>query len=276
MKNLNKKILSLVLALSLIISSNTFIFAESIYDVATPSNEVTTTTSATECNIPYNNTNLAGKTIDHDNLESVHDVIDIAMYGATVADFCNDLSFANGAWLAYDTVALLPIIPSSGTIRHGGKILVKAKEVGKAFRRAGRRLKNKIKSHIRVDKYITNIMNKLRGKTPRIDSHHIRKYHRNREMAFLRNKSQFYGGFDIEGEIIKAIHDNGSTVIRNPKNRFGKPRDGIVIIKQYKYPVGYRPSTGEKLYDLRFAVLPEKNNSEEFFIRTAFPDDFFK
>lgn len=62
---------------------------------------------------------------------NIWDIADFVMAGVSWAEFFNEPSLAEFGWAALDTVALLPVLPSTAYFRKGGKIFLKADEIKK-------------------------------------------------------------------------------------------------------------------------------------------------
>ena len=65
------------------------------------------------------------------------DILDVISFFWSAADFATNPSWANAGWLALDTVSLLPILPSVGSVRHGAKLINRLDNVGDATRIVG-------------------------------------------------------------------------------------------------------------------------------------------
>lgn len=68
----------------------------------------------------YNSNGYTGKgTVD----AQCWDVIDVIMAGMSWADLLKQPSWGNFAWAVLDTAAIVPLVPSSGWIRRGNKVV---------------------------------------------------------------------------------------------------------------------------------------------------------
>jgi len=54
------------------------------------------------------------------------DILDIASFGLSLKEFINKPTWSNAGWLLADAAGLLPIVPSTGLVRHGSQLLSKA------------------------------------------------------------------------------------------------------------------------------------------------------
>ena len=80
-------------------------------------------------NNPVNGTDPTG-------LFTPWDVLDVVSFGLSLKDFIDCPSLENGLWLALDTVSLLPLVPSLGTVKRGADLLDAAGDISRAANRA--------------------------------------------------------------------------------------------------------------------------------------------
>ncbi|MFW5671511.1 MAG: hypothetical protein ACOCM8_04330 [Acetivibrio ethanolgignens] len=125
-----KKLLSLILTLSLVLSLSVPTFAAEKDSTVYFENTLGSYTTIEEVETPYGTAYYVKK---HGNIQtrSIWDVVDILMAGASWANLIANPSWGNFGWAVLDTAALLPVLPASAYFRKGGKTFLKIDEVAK-------------------------------------------------------------------------------------------------------------------------------------------------
>ncbi|KSV57697.1 hypothetical protein [Acetivibrio ethanolgignens] len=125
-----KKLLSLILTLSLVLSLSVPTFAAEKDSTVYFENTLGSYTTIEEVETPYGTAYYVKK---HGNIQtrSIWDVVDILMAGASWANLFANPSWGNFGWAVLDTAALLPVLPASAYFRKGGKTFLKIDEVAK-------------------------------------------------------------------------------------------------------------------------------------------------
>lgn len=125
-----KKLLSLILTLSLVLSLSVPTFAAEKDSTVYFENTLGSYTTIEEVETPYGTAYYVKK---HGDIQtrSIWDVVDILMAGASWANLFANPSWENFGWAVLDTAALLPVLPASAYFRKGGKTFLKIDEVAK-------------------------------------------------------------------------------------------------------------------------------------------------
>ena len=162
MKKLTTKIISFILTLSMVLSLSVPAFASEQSVSMGFNDRQESYIVIDEVETPYGTAYYVMKTSDAQNggiqPQSVWDLVDILMAGASWAKLLSEPSWGNFGWAVLDTAALLPLLPSTGYFREGGKILLKTDEVAKfAKTSAG---KKAISAAMKTYKYSDGITSK--------------------------------------------------------------------------------------------------------------------
>lgn len=156
MKTLSKKIMSLILALTMVFSlSATAFAAEPMQTIVADDSRSFTVFSSTETNY---GTIYFVKENDKPQSRIVSDVLDIVMAGSSWADLLKDPSWNNFGWAVLDTAALLPALPSTAYVRKGGKVFLKVDDFFNLAKTE--KVKTAIKTALRPFKYSDGITKK--------------------------------------------------------------------------------------------------------------------
>lgn len=184
------------------------------------------------------------------------DTLDVVMAGESWAEFFGEPSFANFAWAALDTVALLPELPSSAYFRKGGKLLLNVDEVKKISKTSDGL--SKIKKALKTTDALSKI--KALAKNYKLNNSvyrdHILKLH-----SFYskeKNKSKFVKNFDIKRAIKKTLTSSASKISNNTNGR-----KGYIFIKNFNKKIG---TDGSRSLKKMKVVIDELGN-----VVTAYP-----
>lgn len=170
--------------------------------------------------------------------ETLWDIVDVVMAGASWADLFKDSSLGNFGWAVLDTAALLPLIPSSGYVRRGGKTLIKSEAIAELAKTA--KGKRAIKTALKGYKYSDAISSS----------------------AIKAIKKQFKGQADEVIALFKKAADRGITggpssisdgiKSINPSKKIGTQYTHEIKIKgtygDWRI-YGYKKSNGEWVFD---------------------------
>ena len=108
-KNISKFMLSIMLIMSMIVNTNSFVYAST-----------------------SDSSNLTYYYVEQEtDLYTVWDFVDIAMAGESWYHLLNEPSLKNLTWAILDTAAIAPIIPSTKWIRQGAKYSIPISEIKK-------------------------------------------------------------------------------------------------------------------------------------------------
>lgn len=132
MKKITTKIISFMLTLSLVFGLSVPAFALDQSECAGISdiqaNYILVDRTETKYGTAYYVTKANP---DQIQTQSLWDLVDVLMAGASWAKLFSEPSWGNFGWAILDTAALLPVLPSSAYFREGGKVLLKVDEVAK-------------------------------------------------------------------------------------------------------------------------------------------------
>lgn len=251
MKNV-KRIISILLAISMLVCSNLTVFATSNYflegygNVRLPNSEELdggNINSELKKIFPHGKIVAVKETpygtayyVDRNYYSAfktkvVWDALDVVMAGASWAKFFGEPSLANLGWATLDTVALLPALPSSAYIREGGKILLKVDEV-KKLAKTPEGLK-KVKRALKITDQFAGARKLAKNY---ILSENTYKNHILSSHSYLStkpDKSKFIKDFDIKRAIRETLTDSKSDVSDNTYGRVG-----YIFIKDYGRKIG--------------------------------------
>ena len=130
MKNLSKRILSVFIASSKMLSMGVPAFAAEKGSTSYVETTYASYILIEKIETMYGTTYYVKK---HGGIQTRNfwDAVDILMSGASWAELFANPSWGNFGWAVLDTAALLPALPSTAYFRKGGKTLLKVDEVAK-------------------------------------------------------------------------------------------------------------------------------------------------
>lgn len=165
------------------------------------------------------------------------DIVDVAMAGASWAEFFGDPSLKSLAFAALDTVACAPLIPSTAYIRVGGKKVIDADVLQKLVKsdsklaraiRANLIIFKKAKAGL-LDKYLAKFAMKtmdaagipLKLTKERME-HILKRHHPKYWNGSIEKKQSFFRADETMGSIMKKIdtvmRDNADQIVKKGLN----------------------------------------------------------
>lgn len=172
-------------------------------------------------------------------IQTIWDLVDIVMAGASWADLFAQPSWGNFGWAVLDTAALLPVLPSSAYFRKGGQVFLKIDEVAKfAKTPAG---KKAVTAAMRAYKFSEAIS----SKAVKAISKQFKGKEGEKVLQLFKDAADkgMVGGTNQSG--IKSI---------TPSSTIGKEYTHEIKITNAQYAdyriFGYKTKTGEWIFDL--------------------------
>ena len=237
MKTLFKKLISVVLVLTMVFSlSATAFAAEPMQTIVTDDSRSFTVLSSTETNY---GTMYFVKENDKPQPRMLLDILDIAMAGASWSDLLKDPSWSNFGWAVLDTASLLPFLPSTAYVRKGGKVFLKADDFLKLAKIE--KGKTAIKVALKPFKYSDGI-------TKKAEKAIMKKFKKTEGKKVLELfKKAADKGF------VGPVREAGIKEIK-PSSKIGKKYTHEIKIKSSQYGdyriFGYRANDGSWVFDL--------------------------